>query len=109
VNKIYDAPRQLIEAVPGLELVEMAHNKTTSLCCGGGGGGMWLDGFRWEKAESRLSEWRIQEVVQVEADILAVACPYEPPRFEDAAKAIAGAEKLIVKDIAELIVDAIGN
>jgi len=108
VNDIYDAPRQLIEAIPGLELVEMAHNKTTSLCCGGGGGGMWLDGFRWEKAESRLSEWRIQEVVQAEADILAVACPYEPPRFEDAAKAIAGAEKLIVKDIAELIIDAIG-
>jgi len=75
VNDIYDAPRQLIEAIPGLELVEMAHNKTTSLCCGGGGGGMWLDGFRWEKAESRLSEWRIQEVVQAEADILAVACP----------------------------------
>ncbi len=107
VNGIYDAPRQLIEAVPGVELVEMAHNKTTSLCCGGGGGGMWLDGFRWEKAESRLSEWRIREAVTAEIDILAVACPYEPPRFEDAAKAIPGAENLIVKDIAELIFDAI--
>ena len=109
VNKIYDAPRQLIQSIPGLELVEMAHNKSTSLCCGGGGGGMWLDGFSWEKAESRLSEWRIKEAVAVEADILAVACPYEPPRFEDAAKAIPGAEKLIVKDIAELIIAAIGN
>ncbi len=109
VNKIYDAPRQLIEAIPGLELIEMAHNKSTSLCCGGGGGGMWLDGFRWEKSESRLSEWRVKEAVAVNADILAVACPYEPPRFEDAAKAITGAEKLQVKDVVELIVDAIGN
>jgi len=109
VNQIYEAPRKLIEAIPGLELVEMAHSKSTSLCCGGGGGGMWLDGFRWEKAESRLSEWRVKEAATVEADILAVACPYEPPRFEDAAKAIKGAEKLIVKDIAELIVDAIDN
>ena len=109
VNQIYEAPRKLIEAIPGLELVEMAHSKSTSLCCGGGGGGMWLDGFRWEKAESRLSEWRVKEAVKVEADILAVACPYEPPRFEDAAKAINGAEKLIVKDIAELIVDAIDS
>lgn len=109
VNKIYDAPRKLIEAIPGMELVEMAHNKSTSLCCGGGGGGMWLDGFRWEKTESRLSEWRIKEAVTAGADILAVACPYEPPRFEDAAKAIAGAEKLLVKDIAELIIDAIEN
>ena len=109
VNKIYEAPRKLIEAIPGMELVEMAHNKSPSLCCGGGGGGMWLDGFRWEKSESRLSEWRVKEAVAVEADILAVACPYEPPRFEDAAKAIKGAEKLIVKDIAELIFDAIDN
>lgn len=109
VNKIYDAPRQIIEAIPGLELVEMAHNKSTSLCCGGGGGGMWLDGFSWEKAESRLSDWRVKEAVAVKADILAVACPYEPPRFEDLAKAISGAEKLIVKDIAELIIDAMDN
>jgi Fe-S oxidoreductase len=109
VNQIYEAPRKLIEAIPGMELVEMAHNKSTSLCCGGGGGGMWLDGFRWEKSECRLSEWRVKEAVKVEADILAVACPYEPPRFEDAAKAIKGAEKLIVKDIAELIFDAIDS
>ena len=84
----------------------MPHNKTTSLCCGGGGGGMWLDGFRWEKAESRLSEWRVKEAADVKADILAVACPYEPPRFEDATKAISGAEKIVVKDIIELLVDA---
>ena len=87
----------------------MAHNRSTSLCCGGGGGGMWLDGFRWEKAESRLSEWRVKEAATVEVDILAVACPYEPPRFEDATKNIPGAENIIVKDIIELIVDAIGN
>ena len=67
---------------------------------------MWLDGFRWEKAESRLSEWRVKEAAAVKADILAVACPYEPPRFEDATKAIAGAENIVVKDIIELLVDA---
>jgi Fe-S oxidoreductase len=106
VNKIYEAPRQLIQAIPGLELVEMAHNRSTSLCCGGGGGGMWLDGFSWEKAHSRLSEWRIKEAAEVEADILVVACPYEPPRFEDAAKAIPEAGHIVVKDIAELIVEA---
>jgi len=38
---------------------------------------------------------------------LAVACPYEPPRFEDAAKTVAGADKLIVKDIIELLADAL--
>jgi Fe-S oxidoreductase len=106
-NGVYDAPRQLLEAIPGIELVEMEHNRTTSLCCGGGGGGMWLDGFQWEKAGVRLSDWRVKEAADSQADVLAVACPYEPPRFEDAAKTVAGADKLIVKDIIELLADAL--
>ena len=80
--------------------------RTNSLCCGGGGGGMWLDGFQWEKAHVRLSEWHVKEAVKVGAEILAVACPYEPPRFEDATKMIEGAEDLVVKDILELLADA---
>ena len=107
VNEVFDAPRELLNAIPGIELIEMAHNKTNSLCCGGGGGGMWLDGFQWEKGHVRMSEWRVKEAVTAEAEILAVACPYEPPRFEDATKTVEGAEKLIVKDIAELLVDAL--
>lgn len=106
-NRVYDAPRQLLEAIPGVELVEMEHNRTTSLCCGGGGGGMWLDGFQWEKAGARLSDWRVKEAADTQANVLAVACPYEPPRFEDAAKTVAGANKLIVKDIIELLAEAL--
>jgi len=118
-NDIYQEPRQLLESIPGVELVEMSHNRTNSLCCGGGGGGMWLDGFRWEKAEARISEWRVREAVSAlgtseseanaeKARILVVACPYEPSRFEDAAKAVPGAEGLIVKDIAELLAESMG-
>ncbi len=105
-NGIFDTPRILLEAIPGLELVEMSHNRETSLCCGGGGGGMWLDGFQWEKAHVRLSEWRIREAISAGADILAVACPYESPRFEDAVKMVEGSGHLLVKDIAELLADA---
>jgi Fe-S oxidoreductase len=105
-NGVYDEPRTLLEAIPGIKLVEMQHNRSTSLCCGGGGGGMWLDGFQWEKAHVRMSEWRVREAISVDADILAVACPYESPRFEDAAKMVQGAGQLRVKDIAELLVDA---
>jgi Fe-S oxidoreductase len=108
-NGVYDEPRALLEAIPGVELVEMAHNRTASLCCGGGGGGMWLDGFQWEKAHTRLSEWRVREAVSAGADILAVACPYEPPRFEDATKMIQEARNLVVKDIAELLAEAMGD
>ncbi len=126
VNGIYDAPRKLLEAIPGVVLVEMAHTRSNSLCCGGGGGGMWLDGYQWDKTQFRLSEWRVQEAIRASPEsavflpfgkkpkereypprrILAVACPYEIPRFEDAAKVVPEARKLVVRDIAELLSDA---
>jgi Fe-S oxidoreductase len=136
VNDIYDPPRRLIEAIPGVELIEMSHNRTNSLCCGGGGGGMWLDGFQWEIAQNRLSDWRTREAVLArpvedfmsviqsidekkhskkkkeeeapELKILAVACPYEKPRFEDATKTVEGAENILVKDISELLAESMG-
>jgi Fe-S oxidoreductase len=122
-NGVYEEPRQLLQCIPGVELVEMSHNRSNSLCCGGGGGGMWLDGFRWEKAQARISEWRVREAVSAlgeqsndtaeektngRARILAIACPYEAPRFEDAIKTVPGAEGLIVRDVAELLVEAMG-
>ena len=109
VNGIFDEPRMLLEAIPGIKLVEMAHNHTSSLCCGGGGGGMWLDGFTWEKAHTRLSEWRVREAVDSGANMLVVACPYEPPRFEDAVKSMQQEEPLVVKDIIELIAESLGE
>jgi len=106
VNGVFDEPRALLTAIPGVELVELSHQRMNSLCCGGGGGGMWLDGFQWKKAHTRLSEWRVREAMAVHADILAVACPYEPPRFEDATKTIEGAGQLKVREIAELIAES---
>jgi Fe-S oxidoreductase len=105
-NGIFDPPRMLIESIPGMKLTEMPHNHTNSLCCGGGGGGMWLDGFQWEKAHTRLSEWRVREALGVKADMIAVACPYETPRFEDAVKTVEGGAQLKVRDIAELLAES---
>lgn len=107
-NDIYQQPRSLIQNLPGVKLVEMPHNLKNSLCCGGGGGGMWLDGFQWEKSHVRLSEWRIQEALSTGANILAVACPYETPRFEDAVKNIDKTGQLKIRDIAELLVESMG-
>lgn len=106
-NNIYDEPRQLLKAIPGLELVEMPHNREKTICCGGGGGGMWLDGFSWERTHTRTSEWRVAEALSVHADILAVCCTYETPRFEDAVKSTGHEADLVVKDIAELLANAI--
>jgi len=108
-NGIYDEPRALLQAIPGLELVEMTHSKDTSLCCGGGGGGMWLEGFQWEHARTRLSEWRVREAVSAGVDALVVACPYETPRFEDAVKMVQRASRLTVLDISELLSESMGE
>ena len=105
-NNIYEEPRELLEAIPGVELVEMSHNRELSICCGGGGGGMWLDGYSWEKAHTRTTDWRINEAVHAGADVLAVACPYETPRFEDAVKSTGHEGELMVKDIVELLAES---
>ena len=105
-NNVYEEPRQLLEAIPGLELIEMPHNRSNTICCGGGGGGNWLDGFVWEHAHTRTCEWRVEEALSAGAEILAVACPYETPRFEDAVKSTGHEGELVVKDIAELLGDA---
>lgn len=101
-NGEYDAPRQLLRAIPGLELVEMGRCRENGYCCGGGGGGMWLDSFTTNHTTMRLSERRVREAVEYGADVLAVCCPFEVSRFEDAAKST-GNDQLKVLDILELL------
>lgn len=98
----YDAPRLLLQAIPGLELVEMGRCRENGYCCGGGGGGMWLDSFTRNHTTMRLSERRVLEAVAYGADVLAVCCPFEVSRFEDAAKST-GNDGLRVLDILELL------
>ncbi len=107
-NGEYDAPRTLLQAIPGVELVEMGRCRENGYCCGGGGGAMWLDSFTGNHTVERLSERRVKEAAEAGADVLAVCCPYEVSRFEDAAKST-GNETLLVKDIVELMDEAMGN
>lgn len=105
-NDIYDAPRDLLKIIPGVEVVEMGRNKENGYCCGGGGGGMWLDSFSADHTDMRLSERRVLEAVEYGADVLAVACPYEVSRFEDAAKSTSN-DSLEVLDILELLAESL--
>ena len=67
---------------------------------------MWLDTYYKTKGSERLSERRIKEAVATGADVLAVACPYEISRFEDALKVLGYEKKMIVRDIVELLAEA---
>lgn len=102
-NGEYEAPRRLLRAIPGLQFTEMLRCRENGYCCGGGGGGMWLDSFMSDHVSERLSEKRVREAVESGAEILAICCPYEVSRFEDAVKSTGSEGKLIVRDIAELL------
>ncbi len=106
-NGFYEEPRRLLQAIPGVKLVEMTHNRLNSICCGGGGGGMWLDTYYKAKGHERLSERRVREAVATGADVLAVSCPYEVSRFEDALKVLGYDKRMVVRDVVELVAEAI--
>jgi Fe-S oxidoreductase len=108
-NGYYREPRELILAIPGTKLVEMAHTKENAICCGGGGGGMWLDTYFKEKGMDRLSDTRIKEAVATGADVLAISCPYEISRFEDSVKVLGYEDKIVVRDIMELLDESSGG
>jgi len=107
-NGVYEPPRTLLKSIPGVKLVEMARNREVVLCCGGGGGGIWLDSFIWEHTRVPLPMQRIQEAARTGADVLAVACPLEVSRFEDAVKTAGLEGRLAVKEISLLVAEAIG-
>ncbi len=108
-NGFFDEPRILLSSVPGVKLVEMEHNKMNAICCGGGGGGMWLDAYYKEKGMDRLSDRRIKEVIATGANVLAVSCPYEISRFEDAIKLMGYEKKIKVKDVVEILAEGLGE
>lgn len=106
-NDVYDIPRKIIQAIPGVELVEMEHNRDKSLCCGGGGGGMFRDTPKY--IENRISELRVDEAKQTEAQMIITACPFCTSMLVDATKTRQVEEELVVKDLVELVLEAMSD
>ena len=105
-NREYNAPRKLLAAIDGVELVEMPRNKKSALCCGGGAGN-YLTDFLGGSAESP-ARMRIREAHATGAAVLAVACPNCLTMLEDAVKVEGLEGQLAVRDIAELMGPAEG-
>ncbi|MFC2022679.1 (Fe-S)-binding protein [Chloroflexota bacterium] len=102
-NGIYDEPREALKGVPGLNLVEMADSRVDSLCCGGGGGGIWMETRKGE----RFSDLRIEQAIGVKAKALVTSCPYCITMFEDSRLALEDSKVIEIKDITEIIQEAI--
>ena len=100
-NKEYDAPREVLSSIPGVELTEMESRREHSFCCGGGGGNFYTDMLGG--AENSPSRIRIKEAYATGAEVLAVACPICMTMLDDAVKVEGLEDKLGVKDIAEIV------
>jgi len=98
-NNIYEAPRDVLKQVPGLELIEMAESREDSLCCGGGGGRIWMDTPR----EERFSDLRLEQARETKAEVLVTACPYCITNFEESRLNLEYEDVLEIKDITEII------
>lgn len=103
-NEIYDAPRRLLGSVRGLDLVEMKRTRSNSFCCGGGAGRTWTEDA---SPENRPSVDRVKEALDIKAEIIATACPFCVTTLEDAVKVLDVEDKIIVRDILELLQEAL--
>lgn len=104
-NGIYDQPREILKAIRGIKLVEMKHTRDKALCCGAGGGHYWMDIPNGE----RLNVTRVKEAQDTNAQIVAVGCVYCLHMIDDAIKILNLDEKMMVQDVSELVVEAMGG
>lgn len=105
-NKIYTPPRELVQALPGANLVEMDRNKDRSFCCGAGGARMWME----ETLGTRINQNRADEAIGTGASKIAVACPFCSVMLDDGVtvrKQDGKAEGVEVVDLAGLLLESV--
>ena len=102
-NGLFEPPRDTLKAIPGLRLVEMPRSRNKGLCCGGGGGHMWME----VRGERRINEIRVEEAMATGARTVGTACPFCMAMVDLGRKVKGAEESLQVKDIAELVAEAL--
>ncbi|OLD77350.1 MAG: Fe-S oxidoreductase, partial [Ignavibacteria bacterium 13_1_40CM_2_61_4] len=104
-NKVYDQPRDAIRAIPGVEIEEMKRSRDRGFCCGAGGARMFME----EPIGKRVNIERTEEALALKPDVISTACPFCMTMLTDGVKAKEAAERVQVKDIAELVLEAVGG
>jgi Fe-S oxidoreductase len=98
-NGIYDAPRQILQNIPGINLKEKDPCKKDALCCGAGGGGMWMN----ETGKRRISQVLLEQVDERHPALLATACPFCLTMLENESRERGMGASLTVMDIVEIL------
>ncbi|WNR42213.1 (Fe-S)-binding protein [Paenibacillus roseipurpureus] len=105
-NEVYEEPRNVLRAIPGVELVEQSRSRENSMCCGAGGGMMWME----ETAGTRVNVARTEQLLSVKPTVISSACPYCLTMVEDGTKLKEVEEQVKARDIAEILAQSVfGN
>src|SRR5574340_520176 len=102
-NRIFDAPREILQAVHGTNTVEMPRNRQHSFCCGPGGANYWYDAPKKEAA----GVIRIREAVEAGAQTVVAECPFCIKMLEQGSQSIDGVAAPRIRDISEIIAEAL--
>ncbi len=103
-NGLYEQPRSILKAVPGMKLAEMERNRDRSFCCGAGGARMWME----EDIGERINNMRTDQALETGANRIAVGCPFCLTMMSDGLKARGKEEAAAALDVAEIVWKAMG-
>jgi Fe-S oxidoreductase len=103
-NRIFDEPRNVLDAIEGVTTVEMGRCRERGFCCGAGGARMWME----ENIGRRVNMDRTHEALGTGADVISTACPFCMIMLDDAVKANGKADEVSVLDISQLVERSLG-
>ncbi|KPL86406.1 (Fe-S)-binding protein [Ardenticatena maritima] len=103
-NGIFDAPREILASIPGVELREMERSRERGLCCGGGGAGVWMETHN----NKRIEQIRLEDALAVNPNTVASACPFCMIMFDSGSKVMGLEDQLALRDVAELLAESVG-
>jgi Fe-S oxidoreductase len=98
-NEVYDAPREILKSIPGVQLVEAERNRENGMCCGAGGGRMWME----EHAGTRINVARTEQLLEADPTMIGSGCPYCLTMISDGTKAKEVDDRVQTLDIVEIL------
>ncbi len=103
-NRVFDEPRSVLAAVPGVTQLEMHRHREKSFCCGAGGARMWME----ESLGKRVNLERTDEALTTGAGVVGTACPYCLIMLDDAVRSRGREEEVRVMDLSQIVEESLG-